>query len=308
MEEQTQAQEPVSISDRISNYLASEEPPEQGTQSLEPAETPSEQIAEEPAEEQQAAPAEEEEFEFTWNGEQVKKKKSEAIELARQGFDYTQKTQQLADARRKFEADAQALQQSYAMQQALGDNLMEVKALDRQIEQYKGVNWHQLAESDPVEYLKLNQSYRDLKEAREAKAQELQGMSMQFQHAQQQHMSQVLQRESEALGNKIPAFAGEKRGETVQAVRSYLIDSGFSEAEVAGVVDHRAVSMAYKAMMWDKQQQAKPAEKKVQNLPKPVKPGAAQPPGAAQQEQYKKMRQELKRTGKVPKGLLQRFL
>lgn len=234
-----------------------------------------------------------EEFEeITWNGETKKVPKSELKDLAQKGFDYTQKTQQLGEAKRQFEAQVKAAQQSFAIQQQQAELIGEVKSLDSQLAQFKEVKWHELAESDPVQYLKLNQTYRDLKEAREAKVQEFHQKTTQAQQYQQAMQAQYVQEQAKLLVEAIPEMKGPKAGEIKARIAEYLKAEGFSPEEIGGVTDHRSVKLAWKAAQWDALQASKPAlTKKAAEAPRVVKPGTpkAQVP-QAQKDTYAQLR------------------
>lgn len=248
-------------------------------------------------EEEEAKPEEtpEEVEVLNWNGEEKKVTKTELRELAQKGFDYTQKTQQLADERREVEATIRQAQQSIALQNQQVEIIASVKALDAQLAHFQGVNWHQLAEQDPVEYLKLNQSYRDLKESREGEVQKFQQQASYLQQLHAQQHQEVLQREAKAL-SELPEFKGDKAIETKAQVKTYLRSAGFSDDEIAQVVDHRYVKVALEAAQWRKLQASKAnVTKKVADVPKVVKPGTNKPqPKKADLE----MRSKLKSTGR----------
>lgn len=232
---------------------------------------------------------------LNWNGEEKKVTKTELRELAQKGFDYTQKTQQLADERREVEATIKQAQQSIALQNQQVEIIASVKSLDSQLAHFQGVNWHQLAEQDPVEYLKLNQSYRDLKEAREGEVQKFQQQASYLQQLHAQQHNEVLQREAKAL-SELPEFKGDKAIESKAQVKTYLRSAGFSDEEIAQVVDHRYVKVALEAAQWRKLQASKAnVTKKVADVPKVVKPGTNKPqPKKADLE----MRSKLKSTGR----------
>jgi hypothetical protein len=62
--------------------------------------------------------------------------------------------------------------------------------------------------------------------------------------------------------------------ENKAALRDYLLANGYSAEDVAGVADHKAVVLAWKAMQFDKLQSSKPAlTKRVAEAPKVVKSG-----------------------------------
>ena len=234
--------------------------------------------------------------EIQWNGETKHLTKSELKELAQKGFDYTQKTQQLAEQRQHFEAQAKALQQSLALQNQQIEVVAQVKAIDGQLAQFNGVNWHQLAENDPVGYLKANQTFRDLKEAREAAVSSFHEQARALQENATQSMLQTLQQEAKKLSDTIPEFKGAKAQETQQKIKSYLADIGFTPEEISGVTDHRTVRVAWEAAQWRALQQSKQGmEKKVAEVPKVVKSGAVK---AQTNQATKDVRAQLRKTGR----------
>lgn len=267
------------------------EPEEQEEIEEEPQEVEAEATEEEPE-----AEAPEELEEITWNSETKKVSKSELKELAQKGFDYTQKTQELAETKRQFEAQAKAFQESLQIQNQQIEVVAEIKSLDGQLAQFKEVNWHALAESDPVQYLKLNQTFRDLKETRDAKVQHFHQAAQYLSQQQHQAQTQSLQREAKALADAIPEFRGEKANETKQKVKSYLKEAGFNDAEIGAVTDHRAIKLAWEAAQWRALQASKPAlTKRVAETPKPVKAG---PPKTQTTQASKDAYTALRKTGR----------
>ena len=294
MSDQAQAVEDVhsrmmGILGEEETLVEQEEPQEEEvvTQESDEAEEKPEEITEEEPEEATE--------EITHNGETKALTKSELKELAQQGFDYTQKTQQLAEQRRSYEAQQQALQVNIAIHTQLSDQVSEIKSLDNQIAQYKQVDWAQLAESDPQQYLKLNHAYRDLKETREEKTREYQKQASELSQAQAQSMEQILQAEAKLLQSKIPEITGPKGAEIKQAVSEFLKNEGFSPNEIGGLMDHRMVSVAWKAAQYDKIKAAKPqVNKRMAEVPKVVK---GKQPTNAKADEGKALRDKLRSTG-----------
>jgi hypothetical protein len=278
MEDATNPLGEVEAVDAIANLLGGQDDPvpeEPEEEADEPQEEATDEDDEFSEDEEHEADAETDELEeITWEGETKQIPKSVLKELAQKGFDYTQKTQQLAEARRQFEAEAQAVKQSIAIQNQQIDVVTEIKSMDAQLAQFKDVNWHSLAESDPVQYLKLNQTYRDLKEARDGKVQAFHANSQRMQHINVAQTQERLAKESKALAEAIPEFKGPKASETKAKVASYLREVGLSAEEIGGITDHRAIRMAYEASKWRELQASKPAlTKRVAETPKVVKAG-----------------------------------
>lgn len=287
----------VDAVEAIANLLDGPDDREPEIEEEEPTEEPQpEEVKEgEDSPEDESEPEPEELEEITWNDETKKVSKSELKELAQKGFDYTQKTQQLAEQRRSFEAQAKAMQESIALQNSQIESLTEIKTLDAQLAQYKDVRWHDLAESDPVAYLKANQTFRDLKDARDAKVQEFQQKAHYTQQLQQQLHAENVRKEMEKL-NELPEFKGDKGKETRAKVVSYLKDAGFSPEEISNVTDARTVKLAWEAAQWHALQAAKPAlTKRATEAPKVVKTGTVK---ATTNQASKDTYQALRKTGR----------
>jgi chromosome segregation ATPase len=293
-----QAQAVDDVHSRMMGFLGEEETlvekeepeEEEHVEQVEESEETKEETAEEEAEE-----IEEPTEEITHNGETKVLTKSELKELAQQGFDYTQKTQALAEQRRSYEAQQQAFNVQIAIKTQLSDQVAEIKSLDNQIAQYKQVDWAQLAESDPQQYLKLNHAYRDLKETREAKTQEYQTQANQLTQAQAQSMEQIKQAEAKLLQQKVPELYGPKAAETTEALSRFLSQEGFSDHEIGNILDHRMVSVAWKAAQYDKLKAAKPqVNKRVAEVPKVVK---GKQPSNAKADEGKALRDKLRSSG-----------
>lgn len=249
-------------------------------EALEGADAESEPEPEEPLEE------------ITWNGETKKLAKSELKELAQKGFDYTQKTQELANTRRQFEAAVQAKQQEFALMQQQVDVLSQVKALDSQLAKFQNADWQRMAADDPVQYIQLKQSYDALKEARNEHLAQFQHNVQNLTQRQSQAQQAHLATQAQMLSEKLPEAT---KAESKQMLKEYLTNIGYSKEEVAGVADHRAVLLAWKAMQYDNLQKSKPAlTKKVAEVPKLVKPGTNVP-----KSPNKELSQTLRKTGRM---------
>jgi len=210
--------------------------------------------------------------------------------------DYTRKTQALAEKERGFEAHAQ--QAAQAIKQRLD---MLGAELDRLIPSEKSIDWDGLHKTDPAEYVRLKEYFRDLKDQRQAVAQDQQRMLFQQQQRAAQETAETLKRESEALAKVLPVFADPKKGDAAKAeLRSYLIGQGYTAEQIAGLTDHRSVQIAWKAAQYDKLQASKPKiDKRVVGLPKVQKPGAAVDGNHVSRQQITAHETKLRKTGRV---------
>lgn len=205
------------------------------------------------------------------------------LEELRQGYsrqaDYTRKSQALAENRKNLESEKEKIsaemeqvqQERSQYQQAL--QYMQTQ-LSGELEQFKNINWTELQESDPFEYMVQKDAYRDAKERMQnTQVQQHRVQQKQMEEAQQQ-FDTVLKQETKSLEEKIPEWREPEKQEKIKKeLLNYGRTQGFKDQELGSLVDHRSILILRKAMMYDALQQAQPAKKRVKNKPKVVKAG-----------------------------------
>jgi len=132
----------------------------------ETTEAETEETSQEETTEEEAPPRK---LKLTHNGEEIEKDETEVIALAQQGFDYTQKTQKLAEERKYVETltstikeQEKAFHEQVQIQSALIQEVAKLTAIDQQLSQYQNLNWQQLSDTDPVVAQKLFFTYNQL--------------------------------------------------------------------------------------------------------------------------------------------------
>jgi len=168
--------------------------------------------------------------------------------------DYTRKTTEVADQRKAL--DAKSLQQDAAIK-SLTD---KVTALDSLIaEEEASINWDELADDDPAEYLKQE---RKLK-AKKAKLVEAKSQ-------QKEQFNAKLAEESNILIGKIPAWSDPQvRDSEFKAALEYASSIGM---DLTGVSDHRVYLSLVQASKFNAIDSKKAlTAKKVRKAPKAVK-------------------------------------
>ncbi len=302
------SQEPLDIQQRMQNYLTqydtdqandSDAPQQEPVpeRQAKPAKQPDDPVTEEltpedlPGEEP-AAQSAVDEFEIVHNGAQHRLPRDKVIELAQQGFDYTQKTQALAEQNRQAQERLRAVHEIEQMQPHLVQELATVTALQTQLKQYQNVDWVALAANDPLEYPKHRAQYDVLVNAYQNAVGQYQGKQQAVAQHVQRLTAQKVQQESVKLKQMLPQFNAQAAGE----VRSYLINQGITESDVDRMNDAVAVSLAYKAMQYDKLSKAKAEKvKQLKTVPPMTRPGARNDTAGA--DQTDKLTARLKKTG-----------
>lgn len=208
--------------------------------------------------------------------------------------DYTKKTSELAEQRKAIEAQANAIQQErnqYA--QALGQ--MQSDA-DRQLNEYKQIDWDQLREQDPMLFMQRRDEMRDLEKSIDDGQKQQQQLAIQA----QQYQVQKFNADVEHGRDKLLAIMPDWDDKVSKSVREFGLSEGFSSEELSGITDHRSMAVLRKAMMYDAIQNSQPAKKKVKaDTPKYVKSGVAKSKGDVSARKRADKSKQLKRSGAV---------
>lgn len=240
-------------------------------------EEPEEAEAEAEESDSQEEPAEPAKLKLIHNGEEVEVDIAEAKNLAQMGYDYTKKTQEVAEQRKQVEAKAQAikaqeqnLQEQARLQAAFIKEIGRVEALSEQLSQYDALDWQALSDTDPVQVQKLWIQRQQLEAKRTQAVNEIQQKQAQL---QQQSALQQQARLAEAQAELLKAFP-KWNADMAKELRAAGREYGFSEQELSNVTDPRTVRLLADASAYRKLQATKGnVEKKVQEKPQVVKPG-----------------------------------
>ena len=207
------------------------------------------------------------------------KEKAEKLEAERlMQADYTRKTMAAADERKAATAEAQ---RAIVERTQYASNLQRMQAqLEGALqEQSKAVNWEQLLQTDPVEYLKQQHLAQSRQAALQQNYAEQQRVNAQIQAERETAHGRHLQQQQETLLAKLPEWKDEAKAKADKtAIREYLSSQGFEADEVSQVADARSVLLARKAMLYDQMvSKAQAAAKKVSTLPNKVeRPGGGE--------------------------------
>lgn len=263
-------------------------------------EEPEAQAAEEVVPKQEDTP-EEPEYEVKVKGEVKKVKQSDLIAGYQKAEDYTQKTMQLAEERRSVEA---AAQQAAQERQYYLTNLQQMQAQLAQAVKSGAIAEPDpgLIQTDPVAYLEQKERYEQARKAWDQMAQEQQVLVERQRQEDVQRYSQTLVAQKEQLLAKLPEWKDQTKMQTeVSELKKFLKSEGYSEGEVDGIVDARAVALARKAWMYDKLMSNKQAvEQKVKQAPpKAIPRSGTQSDPASGPRLNQSAAQRLKSTGDV---------
>ena len=211
--------------------------------------------------------------------------------------DYTKKTSELAEQRKAVMLEAQAIQQErnqYA--QALGQ--MKTDA-EKQLEEYKALDWNTLREQDPMLFMQRRDEQRELEKSIEDSNKEQQQLQLQ----NQQYHVQKFNHEVESGRQKLLTIMPDWNDKVSKSVREFGLGQGFSSEELSGITDARSMAVLRKAMMYDNIQKSEPAKKKVKaDTPKYVKSGVSKSKADISAKQRSDKFKQLKKSGTIEDG------
>ncbi len=208
--------------------------------------------------------------------------------------DYRKKTSEIAEQRRAMDAQAQAIQQERAQYaQALGQMQSEA---ERQLNEYKQIDWNRLREDDPMLFMQRRDEQRELEKSIEDGHKQQQHLAHQAQNYQVHQFNHNVETGKEKLLSVMPDWDDAMS----KSVREYGLGEGFTNEELSTLTDHRSMIMLRKAMMYDKIQRSQPARKKVKaDTPKYVKSGVAKSKGDVSAKKRADKTKQLRKSGSV---------
>jgi hypothetical protein len=205
--------------------------------------------------------------------------------------DYTRKSQSLAEQRKAYEANLQAVQNERNQYAQVLEQMSENQ--NYQLQQFEDINWKELKDDDPMEYMEKRLEYQEAKDRVSQLNNERTRVHQQNQAEITQVLTEKVQKEAELLSAALPEYADP--GSNLKTdIRNYALSLGFPENEIDSISDHRVVLVLHKAMMQDN---AAKGVKKVKVAPKVVKSGIPQTKSQKVKRVVQAKRERLSKTG-----------
>tara|TARA_Y100001972_G_scaffold71562_1_gene86955 strand:+ start:734 stop:1732 length:999 start_codon:yes stop_codon:yes gene_type:complete len=217
------------------------------------------------------------------------RKKQESLAHERKGVDEIKSN--LEGERKKIE-DAQKVRDTYAQRLQLIEQHLT--------QQNQAENIDHLKESDPLQYaVKVAERQERDKQIQTFQA-ERQRLAQEQQVENQRNLEKHLEVQKQILHERIPDLQNEeKAAELKKEMWKSAMADGHTEQKLNRVLDASDFITIWKASQYDKLMAAKPdVQKKVKEAPKMMKAGVAKS-DSIQSEKTKRLKNKLKRTGKV---------
>lgn len=193
--------------------------------------------------------------------------------------DYTKKTQALSEQRKEFDATEASYQEQMQTiqqerQQYIGHLETIINNSKGAINSFANINWEELKVTDPVQYVTKREELRTIQDRIQQMHVEQQRASERAAQENNVLQAQTLREEHQALTEKMPEWSDPSTQADISAsIREYASIQGFTEEELAGLVDHRSLIVLHKAMQFDNLQSSDIGKKKLKNKPRLVRAG-----------------------------------
>lgn len=213
--------------------------------------------------------------------------------------DYTQKTQALAEERKRFEAEERA-----AVKQEREYYASRIDALEEAIAALTSEqepDWEAMAKTEtPEEFSRKFTAWKKGTAQREAvKAEQARVRALHEQETLRERATRLGQ-EQEKLEAAIPDLKDPEKGKVLREdLRAYAKSvHQFTDDDIDNIEDHRALVILHKARLYDESQKKRPAvEAKVEKAIAGLKPTGAQPKPKAKQAEL--LHKKFKASGSV---------
>lgn len=188
---------------------------------------------------------EDEELEEDLDGVKVRGKKELLEKLKAERLmqaDYTRKTQEVAEERKAIAAAKEAVELEKRVHFENMQEVATIRAIEMQLQNFAQINWQQLADSDPVQAMKLDRQMRDLQSQREQLSASVAQRHQQFTQKQQQEAARQMEEARRVLQRDIPGWGEELAGK----LRSYALANGYTQQEIDSIRSPAMVRSLYR--------------------------------------------------------------
>jgi len=230
------------------------------------------------------------------DGQEVEITLEEALNGYSRTQDYTRKTQALAEQRKQHEAEYAALRDE---RQQYATYLVQLEQTIKEATP-KEPDWNQLQqETTPAEFGATWAQWQAHKQQMDQLASERAAAEGRVREDQARMFQTKLEEEKSKLLEAIPEWREPEAAKTEKAkLVAFAESAGYTKEEIHQTVDHRALVLLRKAMLWDEAQKNKPAiVQKIQKV-------TTAPPGPGQKastpgSKLQRLNERLAKTGDV---------
>ena len=227
--------------------------------------------------EETSSESEETLYDVTVNGINQKVNLNELMKGYSRESDYTKKTMDLSNQRKEVESMQENLKKEFdAVKSSRDQYATQLDILTNNLQQEEKVNWDQLYQEDPAEYVRKKAESDKRKEALDNARQEQKRIQQEQQAEQEKVYNEYIANERKILSEKLPQYADKNKSvEFTRRLTNFAKESGYSDQEIAMMVDHRAVLLLADAYRYNQLKKTKLSNNKVNKTSKVVTSNAS---------------------------------
>lgn len=215
--------------------------------------------------------------------------------------DYTRKATALAEQRKAFEAEAEAIRAERAQYAQM------LPILQQQIQQQNAAepDWDTLYDEDPIEAARLERHWRRTKEEQTQRLTAIQAEQRRLaeEEAKQrtQHTQAVIQAERARLPEVIPEWKDqETMMKEAQELREWAASNGLTEQDINSLTQAAHIALVRKAMLYDKgKRNVEKAKQPAKQKARVVRPGSSNSSAKPGSVDLKRASKRLAQSGSV---------
>ena len=216
-------------------------------------------------------------YDVTVNGNNQKVNLTELMKGYSRESDYTKKTMDLSNQRKDVESMQENLKKEFeAVKSSRNQYAQQLEVLSKNLKQEENIDWENLYQTDPAEYVKLKADSDRRKETLGLAQQEQMRIQQEQRSEQEQVYNNYISNERKILAEKLPVYADKDKGaEFTKRLSSFAKESGYSDQEISMMVDHRAVLLLADAYRYNQLKKTKLSGNKVNKAPRIVTSNAS---------------------------------
>lgn len=217
-------------------------------------------------------------YDVTVNGNNQKVNLNELMKGYSRESDYTKKTMDLSSQRKEVESLQDNLKKEFeAVKSSRNQYAEQLQVLTQNLQQQEqNIDWDNLYQTDPAEYVKLKAESDRKKETLNLAQQEQMRIQQEQRSEQEKVYNDYIAKERKILAEKLPVYADkDKSAEFTKRLSSFAKESGYSDQEIAMMVDHRAVLLLADAYRYNQLKKTKLSGNKVNKAPRVVSSNAS---------------------------------
>ena len=216
-------------------------------------------------------------YDITVNGNNQKVNLTELMKGYSRNQDYTKKTMDLSNQRKEVESLQDNLKKEFeAVKSSRNQYAEQLKVLSQNLKQEDNIDWENLYQTDPAEYVKLKADSDRKKETLQLAQQEQMRINQEQRSEQEKVYNDYIANERKILAKKLHVYADKEKGaEFTKRLSGFAKENGYSDQEIAMMVDHRAVLLLADAYRYNQLKKTKLSSNKVNKAPRVVTSNAS---------------------------------